>query len=62
MTMNSSNAALGQLWATARTLGDLAQARMGDVAQYVGTPVVARDLLSIVNAHGLDKLQYWGFS
>ena len=60
--MNSSDTALGALYADAQILGNLAHARMAHVAQYVGTPTVARDMLSIIRAHGIDKLQYWGFS
>ncbi|KAH8079799.1 TAP-like protein-domain-containing protein [Cristinia sonorae] len=61
-TVNASDTALGALYATSQNLGELAQARMSHVAQHVSTPVVARDMLSIVKAHGRDKLQYWGFS
>ncbi|TCD60878.1 hypothetical protein EIP91_009369 [Steccherinum ochraceum] len=61
-TNNASDSALGAMHATAQHLGHLAAARMGVAAQYVGAPVVARDMLSITKAHGRDKLQYWGFS
>ena len=40
----------------------LAEARTGDVAPYVTTALVARDMLEMMKAHGSDKLQYWGFS
>ena len=30
--------------------------------RYINTEQTARDMLSIVHAHGQDKLQYWGFS
>jgi pimeloyl-ACP methyl ester carboxylesterase len=36
--------------------------RAGDVIQHVTTDNVARDMLSIVEAHGRDKLQYYGVS
>ncbi|TCD64930.1 hypothetical protein EIP91_003427 [Steccherinum ochraceum] len=61
-TVNSSESALGSLYATAQNLGHLAETLAGDVAPHVSTPVVARDMLSITKAHGRDKLQYWGFS
>ncbi|THH27977.1 hypothetical protein EUX98_g6208 [Antrodiella citrinella] len=61
-TINSSDTALGAMYAAAKTLGVVAKARMGDVAQHVGTPVVARDMLSIVKAHRQEKIQYWGSS
>ena len=32
------------------------------VAERMSTPLVARDMLSIVEALGQDKLQYWGIS
>ena len=46
----------------AHHLGDLAAERMQGVAEHVSTPVVARDMLNIVEALGHEKLQYWGFS
>lgn len=33
-----------------------------DVGPYIGTAFVARDMLSIVDALGEEKLQYWGIS
>ncbi|THH30474.1 hypothetical protein EUX98_g3728 [Antrodiella citrinella] len=60
--VNSSDNALGAMHATSHVVGDFAKARVGDIAQHVSTPVVARDMLSITKAHGRDKLQYWGFS
>lgn len=30
--------------------------------RFINTDQTARDMLSIVRAHGQDKLQYWGFS
>ncbi|THH28198.1 hypothetical protein EUX98_g5998 [Antrodiella citrinella] len=62
LLVNSSDTALGALYASSHVVGAFAKARVGDVAQHVGTPVVARDMLSITKAHGRDKLQYWGFS
>ncbi|TCD60883.1 hypothetical protein EIP91_009374 [Steccherinum ochraceum] len=62
VAINSSDTALGSIYASAQNLGHLGAARMGDVARYVNTPTVARDMLSITKAHGRDKLQYWGFS
>jgi hypothetical protein len=35
---------------------------MGDVAPYVSTPQVARDMLAIIKATGYPKLKYWGVS
>jgi pimeloyl-ACP methyl ester carboxylesterase len=33
-----------------------------DVALFLSTPFVARDMLEILDAIGEDKLQYWGIS
>ncbi|KZM25686.1 hydrolase [Ascochyta rabiei] len=33
-----------------------------DIAPYISTPFVARDMLKIIDALGEDKLQYWGIS
>ncbi|KAJ4989640.1 hypothetical protein SVAN01_04857 [Stagonosporopsis vannaccii] len=33
-----------------------------DIAPYIGTAFVARDMLSIIDALGEEKLQYWGIS
>ncbi|KAG9199601.1 hypothetical protein G6514_008363 [Epicoccum nigrum] len=35
---------------------------MADIGPYIGTSFVARDMLSIIDALGEDKLQYWGIS
>lgn len=43
-------------------MGDIARDRLKDVEEHVAMPAVARDMLRIVQAHGMDKLQYWGFS
>jgi pimeloyl-ACP methyl ester carboxylesterase len=54
--------ALGQTLARTQILGRLAEVRASDVAPYMSTALVARDMLSIVKAHGFDKLLYWGIS
>jgi pimeloyl-ACP methyl ester carboxylesterase len=58
----TSPSAVGRTLARYQALGTLAKARASDVAPYVSTPLVARDLLAIVKAHGLDKLSYLGVS
>jgi pimeloyl-ACP methyl ester carboxylesterase len=35
---------------------------MAHIGPYIGTSFVARDMLSIIDALGEDKLQYWGIS
>ena len=61
-TLNHSDSAFGAWHASAQSLGNLAQARVGNLAQYVSTSAVARDMLGIVKAYGFDKLQYYGLS
>ena len=61
-TLNHSTSALGEAYGHSHNYGSIAKAEIGEVAQYVGTPAVARDMLSIVEALGQDKLQYWGIS
>jgi pimeloyl-ACP methyl ester carboxylesterase len=34
----------------------------GGVLSHINTPNTARDMLSIVRAHGREKIQYYGFS
>ncbi|EIN12406.1 hypothetical protein PUNSTDRAFT_130657 [Punctularia strigosozonata HHB-11173 SS5] len=58
---NATDDALARAYARAQVMGSLAEARRKEAAQYVSTPMVARDMLSIVRAHGREKLQYWGF-
>jgi pimeloyl-ACP methyl ester carboxylesterase len=35
---------------------------LADIAPYVNTPQVARDMLAITKAAGFPKLSYWGVS
>jgi hypothetical protein len=76
--VNETSTALAQAVARSKLMNILIEERSKVAAQYVNTAVVSRDLLSIMNAHGLgkeyyqydkwfsfmlvDKLQYWGFS
>ena len=59
---NESISAIGRNFALMEILDRLVNARAKEDAESVGTPAVARDMLSIVNAFGQDKLQYWGVS
>jgi hypothetical protein len=59
---NESDSALGRDFAIIEILNDLASVRVKQIAESVGTPAVARDMLSIVEAFGQEKLQYWGIS
>ncbi|CAA7269867.1 unnamed protein product [Cyclocybe aegerita] len=49
-------------WARMQVFGRLAQGRDNGFLSHVTTDNVARDMMSIVKAHGREKLQYWGFS
>lgn len=60
--LGAAPGALGRTLARSQTLGRLVEARASDVAPYVSTALVARDMLSIVKAHGFDKLLYMGVS
>jgi pimeloyl-ACP methyl ester carboxylesterase len=54
--------ALARTYARTASYGAVAQSRLKDVAPYVNTPFMARDMLAITQAHGFDKLKYWGVS
>ncbi|KAF7795724.1 hypothetical protein EIP86_006889 [Pleurotus ostreatoroseus] len=59
---NITEDAVARLRAQSIIYAQLAESRVADVAPYVTTALVCRDMLSIMAAHGRDKLQYWGFS
>ena len=60
--VNSSSDSFTQTYARSELLGDLTLKRARHAAEYVSTANVARDMLTITQAHGRDKLLYWGFS
>jgi pimeloyl-ACP methyl ester carboxylesterase len=60
--LNATVDALARTYARFQVVGSLAQRRIADVAPYVSTPLVARDMLAITQAFGREKLQYWGIS
>ncbi|KAF8217164.1 TAP-like protein-domain-containing protein [Mycena galopus ATCC 62051] len=61
-SMNASTDALSRAWARGMVIGQLAGERDDGSLQFITTDHTARDMLKIVEAHGQDKLQYWGFS
>jgi len=61
-SINASQSALGDILSAADMAGSIVESRAKKVAEHVSTAIVSRDMLSIVKAHGLEKLQYWGFS
>ncbi|KAJ6607894.1 Alpha/Beta hydrolase protein [Mycena sp. CBHHK59/15] len=61
-SMNASTDALPRAWARSLITGQLAGERDKGSLRYINTDHTARDMLRIVQAHGREKLQYWGFS
>ena len=59
---NETTSSIGWVYAEAQTIGMVTKNRIGDIGQFISTPAVARDMLTITNAFGYDKLQYWGIS
>ena len=62
LNMNESISSFGDAYSMALILGDLAADRAKKVAESLSTPTVVRDMMSILNALGQEKLQYWGVS
>jgi len=60
--INSTKNALALAYSRAQVIGDIAAENARNASQYVSTASVATDMLSIMKAHGRDKLVYWGFS
>ncbi|KAJ7250174.1 Alpha/Beta hydrolase protein [Mycena haematopus] len=62
-SLNASSNALSQEWANQQLLGKLALASdTNHYYQYMSTDNIARDMLSITEACGFEKLQYYGIS
>ncbi|KAK7014419.1 Abhydrolase-4 domain-containing protein, partial [Favolaschia claudopus] len=59
---NASEDALGRTHANYILQSSLAGARDDGSLRFVNTESTARDMLKIVQAHGREKIQYWGFS
>ncbi|TEB34821.1 hypothetical protein FA13DRAFT_1788447 [Coprinellus micaceus] len=49
-------------WAQARLLGKLAAEHGAGYLEHINTENTATDMLTIAQAHGREKVQYWGFS
>ncbi|KAG5653159.1 hypothetical protein H0H81_002001 [Sphagnurus paluster] len=60
--MSASPDTLARAWARGKINGQLAGERHADILPYINTAQTAADMLSIVRAHGKEKLLYWGFS
>ena len=61
-SMNTSSESLGRLSGLAQIVSNLSVSRAKLYMEHVSTPEVAMDMMNIVKAYGMDKLQYWGFS
>jgi hypothetical protein len=61
-SLNSSDNALSRAYAQALIVGQLASERDAGSLRYINTENTVRDMLRIVQAHGREKLQFWGFS
>ncbi|KAL0569611.1 hypothetical protein V5O48_012351 [Marasmius crinis-equi] len=60
--LNHSADTVASVHAQSKITGDLAAQRDEDVLAHINTDQTARDMLKITEAHGREKLQYWGFS
>ncbi|KAF7337319.1 Abhydrolase-4 domain-containing protein [Mycena sanguinolenta] len=61
-SLNASQDAFGRAYAAALLESKLAAARDDGSLRFINTESTARDMLTIVQAHGREKLQYAGFS
>ncbi|ETS76223.1 hypothetical protein PFICI_11610 [Pestalotiopsis fici W106-1] len=60
---DSSDKALGEVWAIGSSIAQTCLNNTKDTAPYIGTAFVARDMMQIVDALGEDgMLRYWGIS
>ncbi|KAJ7648654.1 TAP-like protein-domain-containing protein, partial [Mycena polygramma] len=62
VSMNSSAETLGRAYAQGIVTGQLAGERDDGSLRFINTDHTARDMLRMVQAHSMDKIQYWGFS
>ncbi|KDQ28686.1 hypothetical protein PLEOSDRAFT_1111906 [Pleurotus ostreatus PC15] len=61
--INATSDGLARIWARAQITGALAtQHNQNNIFEHFNTESTARDMLRIVEAHGLKNIQYWGFS
>lgn len=49
-------------WAKMQELGEVAEENIGHLIKHMTTDNIARDMLKITQAHGREKLLYWGIS
>ncbi|KAF9040674.1 TAP-like protein-domain-containing protein [Panaeolus papilionaceus] len=56
------DADVSRLWAKMKVINAMTVENDDGNLRYINTDQTARDMLSIVHAHGREKLQYWGLS
>jgi hypothetical protein len=60
---NTTQDAVVRVLGSALIDSELAQMRdEAGILPHINTENTARDMMTIVNAHGQEKIQYWGFS
>ncbi|KAF4574323.1 hypothetical protein EYR40_005957 [Pleurotus pulmonarius] len=60
---NATSDGVGRMWARAQIVGALATQQDQDhLFEHLNTENTARDMLRMVEAHGEERLRYWGFS
>ncbi|GJE95969.1 alpha/beta hydrolase [Phanerochaete sordida] len=62
LVSEATETAFGQEFAQSQILGRLAFERAKEVAESVTSLTAANDMMSIIKAFGVDKLNYWGVS
>lgn len=60
--VNDSTEGISRTWARSLVENKLAAESDDGYLVHINTDNTARDMLRIVEAHGREKLQYWGFS
>lgn len=60
--INATSDGIPRYFARAQLTNELAKERDANVLAHINTDHTARDMLRITEAHGREKLQYWGFS
>jgi hypothetical protein len=60
--LNATTDGIARAYARAKIYGQLAAERQLEDLRHINTDQTARDMLRITEAHGREKLQYWGFS
>ncbi|KAF9533834.1 TAP-like protein-domain-containing protein [Crepidotus variabilis] len=62
LIINASDGSIGRSLAKSRLLNRLALEQDNETLAFINTDHTARDMLRIVEAHGQQKIKYWGFS